>query len=222
MPLQAFLFDVDGTLLDTNTAHVNAWHRALLTMGHVVPLDVIAPEIGKGGDKLVPSVLGEELERRQGEEIREAETKEFLAIAERTRFVTFEGTFELLDALRARGVTTCLATSSKREQFDAMTKGSGIDLASHVDHIVTKKEWMESKPAPDIVAAAVRAVGVPAERCVMVGDTPHDGEASRRAGVSFIGLLCGGNPADRLKQAGASRIYRWPSELLRELEQILR
>lgn len=222
MPLQAFLFDVDGTLLDTNTAHVNAWHRTLLARGHDVPLDVIAPEIGKGGDKLVPSVLGDEVEAKEGDQIREAEKEEFLAIARRTRFITFDGVFELLDALRARGVKTCLATSSKREQFDAMTKGSDIDLVSHVDHVVTKEKGMESKPAPDLVAAAVKAVGVSADRCVMIGDTPHDGEASRRAGVSFIGVLCGGNPADRLKQAGAQRIYRWPSDILKELDTLLR
>jgi len=217
-----FLFDNDGTLLDTNTAHVNAWHRALLRMGHEIPLDRIAPEIGKGGDKLVPSLLGEELEREQGERIRAAQTEEFLAISGRTRFIFFEGTLELLAALRSRGIRIGLVTSSSEEHFDAMLKNSRLELRPHVDQVVTRRKSMESKPAPDLIEAAVERLGVSPEECVMVGDTPHDGEASRRAGVAFLGLLCGGNARETLERAGAQRIYRWPSELLADLDLLLR
>lgn len=221
MGWKAFLFDNDGTLLDTNTAHVNAWHRALLRLGHEIPLERIAPEIGKGGDKLVPALLGEALEREQGEQIRQAETEEFLAIAARTRFVLFEGVQELLQTLRQRGIRTCIATSSSEEHFDAMYKESGLNLRPQVDRVITKRKSMESKPAPDLIQAAVEQLGMAPQDCVMVGDTPHDGEASRRAGVAFIGLLCGGNARETLERAGAQRIYRWPRELLRDLDQLL-
>lgn len=221
MAISGFIFDVDGTLLDTNTSHVNAWHRALLKLGFEVPLDRIAPEIGKGGDKLIPSILGERVEEERGEELREVQGAEFLAIAGRTKFVLFDGAEELLAELRRRKIPTCIATSSSPDHFEAMLKASGVPLPQLVDHVVTKEEGMRSKPSPDLVQAAVEKLRLPANRCVMVGDTPHDGNAAKKAGVPFVGVLCGGNTADRLEAATARRVYRDPRALLSELDDVL-
>jgi HAD superfamily hydrolase (TIGR01509 family) len=219
--MKAFIFDVDGTLLDTNTSHVNAWHRTLLAKGYEIPLDRIAPEIGKGGDKLVPAILGDEVEQRDGEKIRALQKEEFLAIAKRTKFVVFDGVRELLAELRRRKVKTCIATSSSREHFDAMMKQADLDVSKEVGDVVTKQGGMESKPAPDLIEAAVEKLGVPASECVMIGDTPHDGTASRKAGVKFVGVLCGGNARKTLEEAGAIQVFRTPKELLQNLNALL-
>jgi HAD superfamily hydrolase (TIGR01509 family) len=219
--VRAVIFDVDGTLLDTNCAHINAWHRALLKLGFEVTLERIAPEIGKGGDKLVPAILGQALEKERGEEIRKVQKREFLEIASRTRFALFPGSRELLAALREKGVPTAIATSSNVEHFDAIMKSTGVDLRSLVDHTVTKSEGVESKPAPDLVDAAVAKLGITPGACLMVGDTPHDGMASRRAGVPFLGVLCGGNARETLEWVGATRVCVDPKDLLSQLDQVL-
>jgi tRNA(Arg) A34 adenosine deaminase TadA len=110
--LSAVIFDLDGTLVDTNATHVASWVEAFAAHGYKVPADRIGPEIGKGGDNLVPSVLGREADETDGEALREASKAAYLRLATERRFRFFDGARELLDELRRRGLRTAIATSS--------------------------------------------------------------------------------------------------------------
>jgi HAD superfamily hydrolase (TIGR01509 family) len=219
--MRGMIFDVDGTLVDTNPAHVEVWHRAFLKLGYDVPRDRIVVEIGKGGDKLVPSILGEEVEKRRGEALRRAQREEFLATAKRQHFRVFSGVPELFRALRNRGVRTALATSSDDKQLDATLASAGIDLRSLADVVVTKSDAGSSKPDPDVVAAAVEKLGFSPAQCAMVGDTVYDALACQAAGVVFIGVLSGGTSDAALLEAGARVVYRDVAHLLVELDRAL-
>ncbi len=216
------IFDLDGTLVDTNDFHVEAWHEAFRQLGHDVPRSRIVTEIGKGGDKLVPSILGEAGEERDGEALRKAHKANFTARAKRTRIRVFPGTEALLAALRRRAVRTAVATSSAKEHVEVVQASCGLQIDRLVTHLVTASDAAESKPAPDLVQTAAARLAVGPEHTVMVGDTPYDGEACRRAGVRFLGMLCGGVPAATLRDAGARAVYSYPADLLRSLDSVLR
>lgn len=221
MALRAMIFDIDGTLLDTNPAHVVAWRRAFARFGYDVPLERIEIEIGKGGDKLVPSVLGQEVEARLGEALRRAQKEEFLIIARSQHFRPFPGVPENFGALRDRGIRSALATSSNEEHLEATLASAGLDLPTFVDVVVTKSDAGESKPAPDIVVAAVRELGLSAAECAMVGDTVYDALACQSAGVVFLGVLSGGTPEAELLDAGAIAVWRDVAHLLHDLDRVL-
>lgn len=216
------IFDLDGTLVDTNAFHVEAWHEAFRQLGHAVPWNRIVPEIGKGGDKLVPSILGEAGEARDGEALRKAHQANFTAIANRTRIRVFPGTEALLAELRQRAVPTAMATSSSKEQVEVIQASCGLHIDRLVTHLVTASDAAESKPAPDLVQTATARLAVGPNHTVMVGDTPYDGVACRLAGVAFLGVLCGGVPPATLREAGARGLYADPADLLRSLDSILR
>ena len=215
------IFDIDGTLVDTNAAHVEAWRRAFARLGHEVPVSRIVLEIGKGGDKLVPSVLGEEAEKREGETLRRAQKEEFLAIAAHEHFPVFPGAREIFPALQARGIRTALATSSDEQHLDATFASAGVDLRRLADVVVTKTKGEASKPSPDLVVSALKELGFSRSQCAMVGDTIYDGQACLRAGVAFLGVLTGGAPEEALRAAGARAIWKDVGHLLSELDRAL-
>jgi HAD superfamily hydrolase (TIGR01509 family) len=217
---EALIFDLDGTLVDTNEVHVQAWYEAFRDLGHDVPRSRIVPEIGKGGDKLVPSIIGEESEKRDGEALRAAHGAHFLKIARDTTFRVFPGAEALLCELRRRSIATAVATSSKRNYLDATVASSGLNIAQLVDAVVTGSDAPQSKPAPDLVHAALSKLDSSPRRTVMVGDTPYDGQASARAGVAFVGVLCGGQTPELLLAAGARSLHADPADLLRHLDEV--
>lgn len=221
MTIRGFIFDVDGTLIDTNSAHVEAWRRAFQRLGFDVPAERIVPEIGKGGDKLVPSVLGPGVEERCGEALRAAQKEEFLAIAAREHFPVFPGTEEILRACRERRIRTAVATSSDDQHLDATLASAGLDLRRLVDIVVTKGEADASKPSPDLVVAAVEELGFPAAECAMVGDTVYDGQACQSAGVAFLGVLTGPASESELLDAGARGVWRDVAGLLADFDRAL-
>jgi HAD superfamily hydrolase (TIGR01509 family) len=219
MPLRGVIFDVDGTLVDTNRYHVAAWERAFAAAGHPVPAERIVTQVGKGGDQLVPALIGNEAAERDGQTIRDGYTKTFKAIAEKTRFAVFPGAVELIDALRARGVKVALATSSPQDLLRVIERSAGVDFAKLMDVTATADDAGASKPSPDVIAAALNKLGLPAEECVTVGDTPYDVEAARRAGVACWGVTCGGcHPDEGLRAAGAAEVWRDPADLLAHLD----
>src|SRR5688572_8224003 len=126
--LDALIFDIDGTLLDSNPAHVAAWAIAFEDLGYRVAPDRIEREIGKGGDRLVPDVLGASAEARDGDALRKRQTELLLELVRRDPVRVIPGAIELLDATRARGMCAALATSSTRSHLDALLQSAGLDL----------------------------------------------------------------------------------------------
>jgi HAD superfamily hydrolase (TIGR01509 family) len=223
MALSAIVFDVDGTLIDSNAAHVRAWDIALKKHEYRVSSDRIAVEIGKGGDKLIPSILGEEVERANGESLRKAHTAEFTKIAESARLPLFPGVEALLIAIRQRGLKLAVATSSKKRELQTTQKSAGIDLTEYFDVIATGDDASESKPAPAILEAAIHKLKVSPAQCAMVGDTPYDSDTARDAGVVCLGVTCGHmNDEHALRATGMRMVYRDPADINLNLDDALR
>lgn len=222
MPLDALIFDVDGTLVDTNSSHVEAWVRAFAAVGYRVDADRIRPLIGMGGDKLVPALLGQAAEARVGDEARALQPKEFRQIAETRGFSLFPGALELLAELRRRGLKVVLATSSDAKQFAGVEAGAKVKFEDHVDEIVTAADADGSKPDPDLIQASLGKLGVGPGQCAMVGDTNFDMTAAKRAGVVGVGVLTGFQDEQMLRHAGARGVYKNPADMLAHLDDALR
>jgi HAD superfamily hydrolase (TIGR01509 family) len=211
--VKAVLFDVDGTLVDSNDAHAHAWVRAFSEHGINVPFDAVRPLIGMGGDKLMPRVshlteespAGHRVAERRGEIF----THEFLPTLK-----PFPGTRELVGALNERGLTVVAASSAKRDELIPLLRIAGADVL--MDAATSSDDADASKPAPDIVEAALARAGVASHDAVMVGDTPYDIAAARRAGVRVIAFRCGGWGDSDLD--GAIAIYDGPWHLLDHLQ----
>ena len=203
------LFDIDGTLIDSNDAHARAWVAALAEAGHDVPFERVRPLIGMGGDRVLPELVpGLSDETEPGKTI----TKRRLEIfkeRELPHIRPTRGARELLEAVQARGARIVMATSAKGAELkDLLAVG---DFEPFIDDASTSDDAESSKPAPDIVTASLKKAGVAANEAVMVGDTKYDVEASHKAGVAIVALLCGGNPRETL--AAADAVYADPAEL---------
>jgi phosphoglycolate phosphatase-like HAD superfamily hydrolase len=221
MALLGIIFDVDGTLVDTNPAHVEAWRRAFKRLGYAVSAERITVEIGKGGDLLVPSILGDDAETRHGEVLRKAQKAEFLNLAKEERFRRFPCVPELFKAFRERRIRTALATSSDKKHLQAICQSAGLDLPSLADVLVTNDEAEASKPAPDLVIAACEKLSFAPAECSMVGDTVYDAQACRGAGVVFLGLSSGGTTAEALLEEGACGVWKDTGHLYADLDRAL-
>jgi HAD superfamily hydrolase (TIGR01509 family) len=223
MALSAIIFDVDGTLIDSNAAHVHAWDQALKKHNYRVSTDRIAGEIGKGGDKLVPSILGEQIERRDGESLRTAHTEEFTKIAGATHLRLFPGVEALLTAIHERGLKLAIATSSKKKVLQTTQRSAGIDFSDYFDAIATGDDADEGKPAPAILEAAVTKLRLSPAQGAMVGDTPYDADTARDAGAICLGVTCGGmNDEKTLRATGMRKVYRDPGDIADHLDDALR
>ena len=208
----AVLFDVDGTLVDSNGAHAAAWVEAFTEHGVTVDPAHVRRCIGMGGDKLMPEVSGIDAESSRGGAIAkrrgEIFTTEFLPTLK-----PFKDADDLVAAVKALGLTAVAASSAQEDELQALLELS--DTTSLMDDATSSDDADESKPAPDIIEAALkRAKASPAE-AIMIGDTPYDIEAARRAGVKAIAFRSGGWSDADLK--GAIEIYDGPWELLHQL-----
>jgi HAD superfamily hydrolase (TIGR01549 family) len=215
------IFDIDGTLIDTNPAHVEAWRRAFQRFGFAVPVQRIVVEIGKGGDKLVPSILGQDVEDRLGESLRKAQKEEFLSIANQERFAVFPGATDIFPALRARGIRTALATSSDEKHLDSTLASAEVDFRRLADAVVTRTPDEPSKPSPNLILSALEELGLEPIECAMVGDTVYDGLACQTAGVAFLGVLTGPATEAELLEVGARAVWRDVGHLLQDLDRAL-
>jgi HAD superfamily hydrolase (TIGR01509 family) len=223
MALSAIIFDVDGTLIDSNGAHLQAWDQALKQHHYEVSADRIAVEIGKGGDKLVPSILGEEVDRRDGDSLRTAQTTAFTKIAESTKLNAFADVEPLLTAIRKRGLKLALATSSKKKELQTTQQSAGVAWKNHFDAIATGDDASESKPAPAILEVAIKKLKLSPAQCLLVGDTPYDADTARDAGAACFGLTCGGMNDERtLRAAGMRKVYRDPADINAHLDEAIR
>ncbi|HEU0299755.1 MAG TPA: HAD family hydrolase [Longimicrobium sp.] len=207
--IRVVLLDVDGTLIDSNDAHAQAWVEVGREFGFDIDFAHVRRLIGMGGDKVLPALTGLREDDPPGERILERRGEIFRT----TRLPTlkpFPCARELLERLRADGYTLAVATSASSEDVDGLLEQAGIrDL---IEEQASSGDADESKPDPDIVQAALREAGARPEEAVMLGDTPYDVEASGRAGVRCVALRCGGWDDGDLR--GAVAVYDDPADLL--------
>lgn len=209
--IQAALFDLDGTLVDTVDLHAAAWQQAFDRFGKVVPYDEVRSQIGKGGDKLIPVFLGPEEVERFGDDLEEYRrrlyAREFLPLA-----MPFPGARELVERVREEGMAAALASSCTKDELDHYL--GLLDIEDLVSAALTSDDIEESKPEPDVFEAALERIGVASRQAIAVGDSPYDALAAARAGVSTVGVLCGGYSHETLREAGCIAIYEGPADLL--------
>ncbi|MGO4631409.1 HAD family hydrolase [Streptomyces sp. 2RAF24] len=210
---RAALFDIDGTLVDTNPLHVVAWWEALRQGGHRVPTHAVHRAIGLPGERLIDHLLGPARDRSEDERLSAAHDTLYGTYFERLE--AFDRAGELLRALAGDGWKVVLVTSAKDRELTALR--GAVDADDALTDTATADDVDEGKPAPDPVEHALSLVGVPADRAVFVGDSVWDMKAARRARVVCAGLLCGGIPRADLTEAGAAAVYADPADLLAHL-----
>lgn len=204
------LFDVDGTLLDTNYLHVLAWWQAFRDAGHEdVTMAAIHRAIGIASEKLVEHLLGEEDQKAV-----DAHSERYEAL--RDMVVALPGAAGLVAACADAGLTAVLATSGKRDDLDWMLPAVGAGEA--VAGATTSADVDASKPAPDLLSVAMEQHGLDTSHAVVVGDTVWDAESAARAGLPCIAFTCGGISEQELREAGAVEVYVDPADLLAKLD----
>jgi len=201
------LYDVDGTLVDTNYLHVVAWARALRASGHHVPMRKLHETVGQGSDRFVETVLGHE-----DSDVADAHTDFYGPFLH--ELTPFDGAADLLRATKKAGLVVVLATSASAKEAQRLREA--LDADDAIDEVTSKDDVEESKPDPDIVQTALDKAGLDAAQAVFVGDTVWDVEAAKRAGLDCVAVLSGGIPERNLRDAGAVAVYRDVKHLLEE------
>jgi HAD superfamily hydrolase (TIGR01509 family) len=193
------LFDVDGTLADTNYLHTLSWARAFADAGVWAPMNAIHRLVGQGGSRLVANLIGEpnpEAEQRRPVHYRE--------MAGDIRI--FPGAADLLRACHAAGLAVVFATSAPSEELGLITGRLGCDDV--VDAVTTADDVEESKPAPEVFLKAMAAGGIDPARALAVGDSVWDVQAATAAGIGCLAVESGGSSRHELMEAGALQVYR--------------
>jgi HAD superfamily hydrolase (TIGR01509 family) len=207
--VEAVLFDIDGTLVDSNYLHVDTWDRAFVEAGHPVEGWRIHRAIGMDSAKLLEALLGDD-PRGVADQAKSLHGDLYKAEAGRLR--PFDGAAELVRALLARGVAVVLATSAPEDELEILLDVLGLSK----DEVATTSsgDVDTAKPEPGIIEAALEKAGVAADRAVMVGDTVWDVIAAKRAGVGTVGVRSGGVSEEELTGAGAIEVHDGPRALL--------
>jgi HAD superfamily hydrolase (TIGR01509 family) len=203
------LFDVDGTLIDSNGAHASAWTQALQHHGFRVRLEDVRRRIGMGGDKLLPAVAGIAEDSEAGKAVVSDKKAIFSSLLPALQ--STPGARTLVEHLIASGVDLVIATSADDKELDAVLTQAGV--ADLFPTRTSKDDANESKPDPDIVLAALQKAQASPERTVMIGDTPYDIEAAERAGIACVALRSGGGWSDS-ELSAALALFDDPEDLL--------
>ena len=201
-PIDTVLFDVDGTLIDSTYHHAIAWARAFARHDLYPAVWRIQRSIGMGGDQLVPSLVGDDVEERLGEQLREAWGEEYEKLLPEVR--AFDGVAEAVEAVKAKGYKVALASSGKEEFTDAALEKMGL-TRDDVDAVTSSDDAENSKPEPDILEAALEAAG--GTRGILVGDATWDVESASRMSMATDGVRTGGFSAAEMREAGAVAIF---------------
>ncbi len=214
--LKGVIFDIDGTLVDSNDAHARSWVDTFAEAGYDVPFDAVRPLMGMGADKLLPKTIGIRHDAEEGKRLIERRSEIF-----RERYLPrlrpFKGSRELVLRVRSDGLKAIVATSAKDEELKGLLKAARVE--DLMEERATASDAKRSKPDPDIVKAAIEESDISAEHLVMIGDTPYDIEAATRARVRTIAFRSGGWTDEKLK--GAVEIYDGPADLLAHYESSL-
>ena len=212
---RAALLDVDGTLVDSNYQHALAWYRAFRQSGIVLPLWRIHRHVGMGGDQLVPALAGKEVDETRGDEIRELRGEAYAELIDEVE--PLEGSRELIADLKERALTVVLASSSPQDELDRYLEL--LDARELADCWTTDDDVEATKPEPDLVRAALDKAGT--DDGLMVGDTPWDVEAARKAGIGTVCVVTGGFSEQELRDAGAAAVFESVEALRRNLDEVL-
>jgi len=215
----AFLFDLDGTLVDSVYNHVRAWHLALREEGIDLSVWRIHRKIGMSGGLFVNQLrreLGIELDDATIQRLRARHAEQFLALS--GEVVPLPGAAELLQALSDLGLRWAIATSGRMETASANLKSLGVDRERAV--VVTRDQVNYAKPDPDLFVEAARRLGAGTRDSYVIGDSIWDMIAAARCGALGIGLLSGGYGQEELERAGALRVYDDPADMLIHLDEL--
>jgi HAD superfamily hydrolase (TIGR01549 family) len=210
--ISAAIFDLDGTLVDSNELHVQAWQETFRHFGKEFPVERLREQVGKGGDQYLPVFLSEKEMREIGKQVDEFRGKIFKK-KYLSRVRPFPRVRELLERVHSDGKKIALASSGKADEVEYYQKLIGIrDLVACQ---TTADDVAHSKPKADVFIAALRMLGhLSPEQAIAIGDTPYDIEAAKKIDLATIALLCGGFPEEQLRDAGAIAIFRDPADLL--------
>jgi HAD superfamily hydrolase (TIGR01549 family) len=207
------IFDVDGTLVDTNYQHALAWYRAFRRYGITLPLWRLHRGIGMGGDTFVPELAGPDVEEAHGDDLRQAWTEEFDELIGEVQ--PLEGAHELLQEVKDRGFRLVLASSGQSKHVETFL--DLIDGKALADAWTTSEDAETSKPAPDLVAVALEKVQ--GTSGVMIGDSVYDAQAAGKLGVPTLALRTGGFSTEELLEAGAVRVFDSLVDLRKQLDE---
>lgn len=209
----AVLFDIDGSLVDSNFLHVHAWAESFAAAGHPVDAWRIHRAIGMGSAQLLGELLGDDADRLE-EQVKKGHSERYAAMASLLR--PFDGARELVQAVSDRGAVVVLATSAPPDELEKLR--AVLEIDDVVDAITAAEDVEAAKPEPEIVHVALEKAGCVPASSVFVGDAVWDVVAARRAGVPCVGLLSGGTSAAELTEAGAVAVYDDAAALLRDLD----
>jgi HAD superfamily hydrolase (TIGR01509 family) len=215
----AFLFDLDGTLVDSVYQHVLAWKEALDQEGITLSVWRIHRKIGMSGGLFTNQLLREtglEINGERIERMRRRHAEAYLHLIAQVR--PLPGSLELLAALDAAGTRWAIATSGRMATAAPNLAALGVDPARAA--VVTRDDVQHAKPDPDLFLAAAARLGVPIETSIVVGDSIWDMLAARRCRALGVGLLSGGYGQEELERAGAIRVYDDPADLLNRLDEV--
>lgn len=212
--VRAVLFDVDGTLLDSNDAHARAWVDVLRGHGKDVPLDLVKSKIGMGGDKLLAQLAGMDAKSPEGKLVAERRTALFKGYY-LPDLGPLPGARQLVERLRSRGFVCAVVTSASAAELPDLLRAAAV--ANLFEVMITSDDAERSKPDPDLVQVALERLDVGPREAVLIGDTPYDIASAARAGVSTLALRSGGWKDKDLQDALA--IYDHPADLLSRLAE---
>ncbi|MCG2620973.1 HAD family hydrolase [Arthrobacter sp. I2-34] len=211
------LFDVDGTLVDSNYLHVLAWWQAFRRLGHDVPMAAIHRAVGMGGKRLIAHLLGQDRAAEQGQALDDTHAAVFSTYWPALR--PLDGAADLLQHCAEAGLAAVLASSARQDELDVLRAVVGAD--NWITAATSSADAEQSKPAPDILAAALEAGGIQADGAVFVGDAVWDIFAAADLDIPVIGLTSGGTSEAELRAAGAAEIYTGPRDLLASFDTSL-
>lgn len=212
---KAVLCDLDGTLLDSNHFHAEAWQRTFAEFGIPVSFDDAVKQIGKGGDYVIPYFVPPDKVKELEEPIKDFRKKLFHR-EYMDRIVPFSDARRLLERMRQEGLRIAVASSSDKGDLEAFLML--LKIHDLVEENTTSDDAEKSKPSPDIFQASLKQLGIEPEEAMVLGDTPWDLEAAKKAGIPAVAVTCGGWTVEQLREAGAIKVYRDPADLLRNFE----
>jgi HAD superfamily hydrolase (TIGR01509 family) len=201
------VFDVDGTLVDSNYLHTLAWSRAFMDVGEWAPMHAVHRLVGMGGDNLVPRLLGHD-----SPEADAARTRHYKELIASVR--PFPDASALIVSVHERGLGTALGTSSPSDELETLL--GLLDVADALDAVTSADDVSSSKPDPEVFVKAMESASLDPARTVAIGDSVWDVEAARAAGIACLAVETGGFSQHELSEAGALHVYKDVREIHRQ------